>query len=139
MALINQIFIIISLSFIIHQFFRKRSSPIDNLFVKKIIHRKNLIMKNPRIMIVCGFGLGTSLVLKMTLDDVLEKKQIDAETFCSDADTAIGQNFDLVLTSKEMKEIFKEEKKPVIFIKNFLSFDEVEEKSIPLIQKLIND
>lgn len=93
-------------------------------------------MKNPRIMVVCGFGLGTSLVLKMTLDDVLKKNEIDAETFCSDADTAIGQSYDMVLTSKEMSEIFEEEVKPVVYIQNFLSFDEVEAKTIPVIQKL---
>jgi len=33
-------------------------------------------MKRLRIMVVCGFGLGTSMVLKMTLDDVLNKYQI---------------------------------------------------------------
>jgi PTS system ascorbate-specific IIB component len=96
-------------------------------------------MKIPKIMVVCGFGLGTSLVLKMTLDDVLQKNRIDADTFCSDADTAIGQSYDLVLTSKEMREIFEEETKPIIFIQNFLSFDEVQTKAIPVIQKMVDE
>jgi len=94
-------------------------------------------MKRLRIMVVCGFGLGTSLVLKMTLDDVLNKYQINADTFCSDADTAIGQKYDLVLTSNEISKIFIEESKPVIIINNFLDFDEVEKKAIPIIQDLM--
>ena len=94
-------------------------------------------MKRLRIMVVCGFGLGTSMVLKMTLDDVLNKYQINAETFCSDADTAIGQKFDLVLTSNEISKIFKDQDKPVIIINNFLSSGEVQDKAIPVIQKLM--
>jgi len=94
-------------------------------------------MKRLRIMVVCGFGLGTSMVLKMTLDDVLNKYQINAETFCSDADTAIGQKFDLVLTSNEISKIFKDQYKPVIIINNFLSSGEVQDKAVPVIQKLM--
>jgi len=94
-------------------------------------------MKRLRIMVVCGFGLGTSMVLKMTLDDVLNKYQINAETFCSDADTAIGQKFDLVLMSNEISKIFKDQYKPVIIINNFLSSGEVQDKAVPVIQKLM--
>ena len=94
-------------------------------------------MKRLRIMVVCGYGLGTSMVLKMTLDDVLNKYQINAETFCSDADTAIGQKFDLVLTSNEISKIFKDQYKPVIIINNFLSSGEVQDKAVPVIQKLM--
>ena len=94
-------------------------------------------MKRLRIMVVCGFGLGTSLVLRMTLDDVLQEHQINADTFCSDADTAIGQKFDLVLTSNEISKIFKDQDKPIIIINNFLSSREVQDKAIPVIQKLM--
>lgn len=31
-------------------------------------------MKDLNIMTVCGFGIGSSLILKMTVDSVLEKK-----------------------------------------------------------------
>ncbi len=96
-------------------------------------------MKRLRIMTVCGFGLGTSLVLRMTVDEVLQNHGIKAETFCSDADTALGQNYDLVITSKEMKKIFADVDKPVVVIDNFLSTDEVEEKALPVIEELMAD
>ncbi|MBG0785479.1 MAG: PTS sugar transporter subunit IIB [Anaerolineaceae bacterium] len=93
-------------------------------------------MKKLKIMTVCGFGLGSSLVLRMTVDEVLQKHNIKAETFCSDADTAVGQNYDLVITSGEMERLFKDVDVPVIVIDNFLSPDEVEEKALSIIQKL---
>ena len=96
-------------------------------------------MKYLRIMTVCGFGLGTSFVLKMTLDEVLREHHIKAETFCSDADTAMGQRFDLVLTSQEMDHLFTGLEKPVVLIDNFLSADEVEEKTLPVIKHLMEN
>ena len=70
-------------------------------------------MKPLRIMTVCGFGLGTSLVLRMTLDQVLGHHGIHAETFCTDADTALGHHFELVVTSRDIAEIFESVDVPV--------------------------
>jgi PTS system ascorbate-specific IIB component len=88
-------------------------------------------------MLVCGFGLGTSLVLKLTLDKVLKTAGLEAHTFCSDENTAKGQNFDLVFTSREMSKLFKDSEKPVIVIDNFLSHDEVREKGLDVIRDLV--
>ena len=96
-------------------------------------------MKALRIMTVCGFGLGTSLILRMTVDEVLSKHNIKADTFCVDADTAVGQNFDIVITSQDMEKLFKDCNQPVVVIDNFLSTDEVEEKAIPVIQRAIEE
>ena len=93
-------------------------------------------MKPIRIMIVCSFGIGTSLILKMTLDEVLKANHIKAETFTSDTDTALGQRFDCVLTSKDLANIFGSKKQPVIIINNFINKDEVEAKIIPVIKQL---
>jgi len=49
-------------------------------------------MKKLKIMVVCGFGLGSSMVLRMTLDSVLKEAGIKAETFCSDEATSRGES-----------------------------------------------
>jgi len=90
-------------------------------------------------MTVCGFGLGTSLVLKMTVDKVLNNNGISAETFCADEATAKGQFFDIVFTSKEMGHLFDSSTKPVIIIQNFLSLDEVEKKGLEIIKKIAQE
>ena len=96
-------------------------------------------MKKPEIMLVCGFGLGTSMILKMTLDKLLNSEGIDAKTFCADENTAKGYQYDIIFTSKEMSKLFKGTDKPVIVINNFLSQDEVREKGLHLIKDFINN
>ena len=68
------------------------------------------------------------MILKITLDRVLEENNIQAATFCADEITAIGEDFDIVFTSKEMLHLFKNETRPVIVIENFLSKDEIPAK-----------
>ena len=96
-------------------------------------------MEKPRIMVVCGFGLGSSMVLKLTLDGVLKEEELQADTFCSDELSAKGEKFDMVFTSKEMSKLFKDSDKPVVVITNFLSKDEVREKGLAVLQGLYTE
>ena len=92
-----------------------------------------------KIMIVCGFGLGSSMVLKMTLDDVLAAEDIkDVETFCADSYTAHGQDYDMVFISPEWEYLFENSTKPKVVVTNFLSQDEIREKGLDLITEVIN-
>ena len=38
-------------------------------------------MRQLRIMVVCGFGLGSSMILKMTLDEVLREQSTETRDF----------------------------------------------------------
>ena len=93
-------------------------------------------MKRLRIMVVCGFGLGSSMVLRLTLDSVLKESGIDADTFCSDEASSRGEKFDIVFTSQPLAHIFDGISKPLVIINNFLSKEEVKQKGMPIIQKL---
>ena len=94
-------------------------------------------MAKPRIMVVCGFGLGSSMVLRMKVDKVLKKHGLKAKTFCADATTAPGQDFDAVFTSKELVDTFEGIEQPIVVIDNFMSEAEVEEKGLPVIKSLL--
>jgi PTS system ascorbate-specific IIB component len=96
-------------------------------------------MKRPKVMIVCGFGLGSSMVLKMTLDEVLSEEKIYAETFCSDINVATGENYDIVFTSQELDYLFERKPQPRVVIKNFLSKDEIRQKGLELVRKLAEE
>ncbi len=93
-------------------------------------------MKKLRIMVVCGFGLGSSMVLRLTIDSVLKQAGLVAETFCSDESTSRGEKYDIVFTSQPLAHLFDGTKQPMIVINNFLSKDEVREKGLPLIQQM---
>ena len=86
-------------------------------------------------MTVCGFGLGSSMILKITLDGILKENNIQAETFCADSTTAVGESFDVVFTSRDMSQLFKNVTKPVVVIDNFLSKDEIKAKGLEIVQK----
>lgn len=94
-------------------------------------------MKMLRIMVVCGFGLGSSMVLKLKLDAVLKKYGLQASTFCSDLTTAPGEQYDIVFTSKELLQKFEQDRRPAIAISNFLSEQEIAEKGLPVIQQTL--
>lgn len=96
-------------------------------------------MKKPRIMVVCGFGLGSSMILKLKLDSVLKAHGVKADTFCADTTTAVYERYDMVFTSKELVNTFKNSPKPVVVISNFLSEQEIEEKGLPVIRELIGE
>jgi PTS system ascorbate-specific IIB component len=85
-------------------------------------------MARVRVMIVCGFGLGSSMVLKMTLDDVLKEEGLEADTFCSDSYVATGEDYDIAFISEEWVEMLSKNPQPLVVIQNFLSKDEIREK-----------
>jgi len=94
--------------------------------------------KTLKIMTVCGFGIGSSLILKMNLDDVMSKHNIDVETFTNDVTSVACGMCDLIFTSNEIADQVKEKVTcPVIVIENFMNKCEIEEKGLSAIKKLI--
>ncbi len=95
-------------------------------------------MAVPRVMIVCGFGLGSSMVLKMTLDDVLKEEGLKADTFCSDSYVATGEDYDIAFISQEWEELLSKNPQPLVVIHNFLSKDEIKGK-LDSLRKVIEE
>lgn len=95
-------------------------------------------MKKLKIMAVCGFGVGSSMILKMTVEDVLKANGINAELFTADQLTAGSEKCDAIFTSAELADSFSQSKVPVIVINNFLSKKEIEEKGLPTIRQLLD-
>ncbi|MFD3157865.1 PTS sugar transporter subunit IIB [Haloimpatiens sp. FM7330] len=95
-------------------------------------------MKDLKIMAVCGFGVGSSMLLKMKIDEVLKANGMKAEVFTADVATAASTECDLIFTSKEMHEQLEGEVSvPVIQIDNFMNKKEIEEKGLNIIQQLL--
>ena len=92
-------------------------------------------MKKLKIIAVCGFGLGSSMLLKMKIDEVLKKHGISASTETNDVGSAASANCDFIFTSYELGEKLKDSAKaPVIMIKSFLDTAEIEAAGLPAIQ-----
>ena len=86
-------------------------------------------MAEKKIQCVCGFGCGSSLMLRMAVDDILKKHNLTADTFTGDVGTCLSNPCDVIFISRELAErIVDRASIPVIIIENFMDSKEVEEK-----------
>ncbi len=79
-----------------------------------------------KILAVCGFGVGSSMVLKMTLSKVVQEMGLDADVQNTDIETAKATKADVYFTSAELAEDLKNStSNPVIPIKKYMDKTEV--------------
>lgn len=79
-----------------------------------------------KILAVCGFGCGSSMILKMTLDKVIAQLGVVCETEISDISTARGVPCDAIFTSMELAdELKKTAEVPIYPVKKYMDVEEV--------------
>ena len=93
-------------------------------------------MAVPKIQCVCGFGCGSSLMLKMAVDDILKKHGLQADTFVGDVGTCLSNPCDTVFISRELSELIMDRAQvPIVVIDNFMDSNEIEEKTLAYIEE----
>ena len=94
-------------------------------------------MARPKIQCVCGFGCGSSLMLRMAIDDILKKHALEAETFCGDVGTCLSNPCDVIFISRELAERIAESAEvPVVVSESFMNNQEVEDKVLSYYETL---
>ena len=94
-------------------------------------------MTKLKIIAVCGFGVGSSMLLKMKVDEMLKKNGIDANVETADIGSASSISCNIIFTSNELAGKLKANVSvPVIAISNFLDVNEIEEKGLPVVKEL---
>lgn len=79
-----------------------------------------------KILAVCGFGVGSSMVLKMTIDKVIKEMGVKASVENTDLSTAKAENADIYFTSHELAaELRSSVKNPVYPVKKYMDKEEV--------------
>jgi PTS system ascorbate-specific IIB component len=79
-----------------------------------------------KILAVCGFGCGSSMILKMSIDKALSQLGVSCETDISDVSTAKGTPCDAIFTSAELADTLKSGNSvPVYAIKKYMDIAEV--------------
>jgi len=92
-------------------------------------------MKKLKIVAVCGFGLGSSMLLKMKIDEVLKKHGLNDHIETTDISSAPSVMCDLIFTSYELGEQLQHRVSvPVVMVKSFLDTSEIEKVGLPAIQ-----
>ncbi len=88
-----------------------------------------------RIATICGMGFGTSMMLKLFIDDILKAENIKAETLPWDLGSFKGQNADIIVAASDMAMHLKNANSIVVLIRNLVDKQEIKEKILAAIQE----
>ncbi len=86
-----------------------------------------------KILVTCGNGCGSSLIVEMKIKSLMQKNNKEAEIDHCDLASAKIQNADIYIGSKELIEQLEHEDKVKIGLLNILDEEEITEKLINII------
>jgi PTS system ascorbate-specific IIB component len=89
-----------------------------------------------RIATLCGMGFGTSMMLKLFIDDILKAEGLKAEIIPWDLGTFKGQQADIVVAPTDMEMHLRSTKSKVVLIRNLVDKKELREKVLAAIYEL---
>lgn len=89
-----------------------------------------------RIATLCGMGFGTSMMLKLFIDEILTADGIKAQIIPWDLGSFKGQKVDIVVAPTDMETHLKSYDGRVVLIKNLVDKKEIREKIIAAIREL---
>jgi ascorbate PTS system EIIB component len=78
-----------------------------------------------KVLTVCGLGQGTSLILKMNVEQALNEKGIQADVEHTDVSTASSMQADYIITSNELSEGLVGHSAKVFIVNNYFDMDEI--------------
>lgn len=88
-----------------------------------------------KVLAVCGFGVGSSMILKMSLESVFKKHGISAEVDNTDVTSAKSVDCDVIFTSAELRdEIQGSVSVPVYAVKKYMDKEEIDGIVTPFLQ-----
>lgn len=78
-----------------------------------------------KILCVCGLGQGSSLILKMNVDDILKEKGIYADVDNTDASAASFEKCDFIITSSEIADSINNSNAKIIIVTNYFKKESI--------------
>lgn len=96
-------------------------------------------MEEIKIQAVCGFGCGSSLFLRMKMEEVLKENDLSATVFCGDVGTCLSQPCDAIFISEELfGRISGRTKVTIVPIKNLMDKNEITQKTLEFMNSFNN-
>jgi len=89
----------------------------------------------PKIATLCGMGFGTSLMLKMFIDEILKDIRMKATVVPWDLGTFKGQQADIVVAPMDMEPHLKNTSAKVILIQNLVDKQALRDKLVPILEE----
>jgi PTS system ascorbate-specific IIB component len=89
------------------------------------------------IATLCGMGFGTSMMLKLSIDDILKAEGMTEHKVVPwDLGSFKGQKADIVVAPTDMASHLKDATSRVVLVKNLVDKEEIKEKIIAAIKEL---
>lgn len=90
-----------------------------------------------KIATLCGMGFGTSMILKLTIEDIFKAEGIKGHQVIPwDLGSFKGQSVDLVVAPTDMEHHLQGTDFKVVYIKNLVDKAEISEKVIHALKEL---
>ncbi|WP_202081666.1 PTS sugar transporter subunit IIB [Caldalkalibacillus salinus] len=78
-----------------------------------------------KILAVCGLGQGTSLILRMNVENVVKELELEADVEHTDVSSASGMPADYIITSAELAESLTGHEGTVVIVNNYFDTNEI--------------
>jgi len=78
-----------------------------------------------KILAVCGLGQGTSLLLRMNIEDVLREMKVQADVDHMDVSSAAYERADLIVASPQLAPLLAASKAKVLVVNSYLDKNEL--------------
>jgi len=82
------------------------------------------------VLTVCGVGMGTSLILRMTAEEVFKQLGLRAHVFATDVSSAHGMKADILIGQEMHTPDFEGHVPIVISVKSFIDKNEMRSKLV---------
>jgi ascorbate PTS system EIIB component len=89
-----------------------------------------------KIATLCGMGFGTSMMLKLFIDEILKQENIKAEVIPWDLGSFKGQQVDLVVAPTDMESHLRSATAKVVLIRNLVDKAEIKTKILEALRNL---
>ena len=88
------------------------------------------------VLTVCGVGFGTSLLLRMAIEDILSDEGYEAKVAAWDSGTAKGQRADMIVCSRDLVSHLEGFTGKIVPIIDITDKKEIKEKFMPVFLKV---
>lgn len=88
-----------------------------------------------KVITVCGNGIGSSLMLKMKVEELAKENGIAIDAESIDSNAAVGKQADLFVTVKEFADIFEKNQK-VAITRSYMNKKKIKEDVLPALLEL---
>ena len=91
-----------------------------------------------KVLTVCGNGIGSSMLLKIKIEEIAKEAGLDVDAESIDSATAAGRKVDLIVTVKEFKGLFPEDQKTAV-VRSYTNTNKIKEDVLPALLEIAEE